>query len=138
MKTFFCFPQVEIAGKKNFEDLFCLKKKFEYLFLDRLKNFFENLLFWSSLVLVSLVLGLSLERVCPWPWPRNFFVSLASSLVSSTPPLIGTIRNLAFRTFAASEKDDLTKVLAEYRTLHRIAYFARNFAKSSFLDVMKL
>ena len=40
-----------------------------------------------------LVLGLGLESVCPWkgcpwPWPQIFFVSLASSLVSSTPPLI--------------------------------------------------
>ena len=42
---------------------------------------------------MSLVLGL--ESVCPrkgclWPWPRIFFVSLAlaSSLVSSTPPLL--------------------------------------------------
>ena len=44
---------------------------------DRLKNFCE----------------LGLESVCPrkgcpWPWPRIFFVSLASSLVSSTPPLV--------------------------------------------------
>ena len=38
--------------------------------------------FWSP------CLGLSLERVCPRP--RNFFVSLASSLVSSTPPLFIT------------------------------------------------
>ena len=39
---------------------------------------------------MSLVLGLGLERVCPWPRPRNFFVSLtlASSLVSSTPALL--------------------------------------------------
>ena len=43
---------------------------------------------------MSVVLGLGLERVCPWPWPRNFFVSLAlasvlaSSLESSTPPLV--------------------------------------------------
>ena len=50
-------------------------------------------------MLVSLVLDLGpsipvlgLESVCPqkgcpWPWPRIFFVPLASSLVSSTPPL---------------------------------------------------
>ena len=50
--------------------------------------------FWRALALVSLVLGLGLEhscpwprKGCPWPWPRIFFVSLASSLVSSTPPL---------------------------------------------------
>ena len=65
---------------------------------------------WAFLSLASrgsvfgkavLGLGLGLERFClrkgcpwPWPWPRIFFVSLAlalaSSLVSSTPPLIIT------------------------------------------------
>ena len=46
-----------------------------------------------SLVSSNPVLGL--ERVgprksCPWPWPRIFFVSLALSLVPSTPPLFVT------------------------------------------------
>ena len=49
---------------------------------------------WS---LASSIPVLGLESVCPrkgcpWPWPRIFFVSLAlalaSSLVSSTPPLL--------------------------------------------------
>ena len=55
---------------------------------DRLKKNFEDLFFWRTLASVSLVLGL--ERV--YPWPRSFFVSLAlaSSLVSSTPPLSRT------------------------------------------------
>ena len=57
--------------------------------------------FWRALALVSLVLGL--EHSCPWPreclsserlspWSRIFFMSLAlaSSLMSSTPPLIFT------------------------------------------------
>ena len=54
-----------------------------------------------SLALASSVPVLGLERFCPrkgcpwpWPWPRIFFVSLAlalaSSLVSSTPPLAVT------------------------------------------------
>ena len=32
------------------------------------------------------------RKGCPWPWPRIFFVSLslASSLVSSTPPLLSS------------------------------------------------
>ena len=86
---------------KNFcEDLF---------FGDRLKNFCEDLFFFflestcalcsRSLALASSILVLGLESVCPrkscpwpWPWPRIFFVSLAlalaSSLVSSTPPLV--------------------------------------------------
>ena len=49
---------------------------------------------------VSLLLGLGLERFCPWPreflsserlslaLASDFFVSLALSLVSSTPPLL--------------------------------------------------
>ena len=49
-----------------------------------------------SLALASSVPVLGLERFCPrkgcpWPWPRNFFVSLASSLVSSTPPLLKAV-----------------------------------------------
>ena len=35
-------------------------------------------------------------HIMTWPWPRIFLVSLASSLVSSTPPLVistGTISN---------------------------------------------
>ena len=53
-----------------------------------------------SLALASSVPVLGLERFCPrkgcpWPWPRIFFVSLAlalaSSLVSSTPPLPANI-----------------------------------------------
>ena len=72
---------------------------------DRLKNFCEDLFFifgehlclcpWS---LASSIPVLGLESVCPrkgcpWPWPRIFFVSLAlaSSLVSSTPPLLMSI-----------------------------------------------
>ena len=73
---------------------------------DRLKNFCEDLFFFFflestcalcpwSLALASSIPVLGLESVCPrkgcpWPWPRIFFVSLAlaSSLVSSTPPLV--------------------------------------------------
>ena len=74
--------------KKIFSRPFLPEKKFwRRFFWDRLKKNFENLFFWRTLASVSLVLGLHLERVCSWP--RNFFVSLAlaSSLVSSTPPL---------------------------------------------------
>ena len=59
------------------------------------KTFF--FVFWRALALVPLASSipvLGLESVCAgkgcsWPWPRIFFVSLAlaSSLVSSTPPL---------------------------------------------------
>ena len=73
-KNFFWFHQVEIAWKTFFEDLFHVKKIFEDLF------FLENT--WVC------VLGLGLKRVCPWPWNFFVFLALASSLVSSTPPLI--------------------------------------------------
>ena len=55
-----------------------------------------------SLALASSIPVLGLESVCPrkgcpwpWAWPRIFLVSLASSLVSSTPPLIITPTYLA-------------------------------------------
>ena len=110
-KTFFCGDCL-----KNFcEDLFFLF----FFFGDRLKNFWEDLFFfWRALALVSLVLGLGLEHSCPWPREclsserlslalasdffcvlglglGFFFVSLAlaSSLVSSTPPLLSTACN---------------------------------------------
>ena len=89
-------PQSKILGKpmnwrspeKSFEDFF----------------FGEHLRLcpWS-LALASSVPVLGLERFCPrkgcpWPWPRIFFVSLAlalaSSLVSSTPPLMDIPPNL--------------------------------------------
>ena len=74
---------------------------------ERLKNFCEDLsffffFFWRALALVSLVLGLGLVHSCPWPreclsserlsLASDFFVSLAlaSSLVSSTPPLLNS------------------------------------------------
>ena len=65
-KTYICGDRL-----KNFcEDLF-------FFFGDRLKNFCEDLFFWRALALVSLVLGLGLESVCPrkgcpWPRPRIF------------------------------------------------------------------
>ena len=72
-----------------------------FFFGDRLKNLCEDFsFFWKALALMSLVLGLGLEHFCPWPreclsserlsLALDFFVSLAlaSSLVSSTPPLV--------------------------------------------------
>ena len=78
-----------------------------------MKNFCEDLFFFFlestcalcpwSLALASGIPVLGLESACPrkgcpWPWPRIFFVSLAlalaSSLVSSTPPLKRRLTNL--------------------------------------------
>ena len=95
----------KIFGKRFFVEIawkiFVKTSLFFFFFGDRLKNFSEDLFFfWRALALVSLALAssipvLGLESVCPrkgcpwlWPWPRIFFVFLATSLVSSTPPLI--------------------------------------------------
>ena len=74
-----------------------LKKIFEHLlFGDRLKKFFKTFFFFFLKNTFACVLGL--EHSCPWPWKglsseelslaSDFFVSLTSSLVSSTPPLL--------------------------------------------------
>ena len=66
-----------------------------------------------SLALASSIPVLGLESVCPrkgcpWPWPRIFFVSLAlaSSLVSSTPPLVAKFPDLV-RLLTATPVDEL-------------------------------
>ena len=83
-----------------------LKNFLENVFLWRslekfLRRPFFFFFFWRALAPVSLVLGLGLEHSYPWPreclsserlslaLASDFFVSLAlaSSLVSSTPPL---------------------------------------------------
>ena len=62
--------------KNFFEDLF---------FWDRLKNFFGKLFFENTCACV-----LGLEHSCPWPREglSSKGLSLASSIVSSTPPLL--------------------------------------------------
>ena len=76
-------------------------------FLWRLFFFGEHLCLCSwSLALAFSISVLGLESVCPrkscpWPWPRIFFVSLAlaSSFVSSTPPLIIIHSKIFLREF---------------------------------------
>ena len=84
---------VEIARK-------IFVKTFFFFWRSPEKFLWRAFFFLRALVLVSLVLALAssipvlgLDSVCPrkgCPWPRIFFVSLAlaSSLVSSTPPLL--------------------------------------------------
>ena len=100
----FCGALEKFFGKRFFVEIarkIFVKPFFFYLFFgDRLKNFCDDLFFFFgehlrlcpwSLALASSISVLGLESVCPrkgCPWPRIFFVSLASSLVSSTPPLI--------------------------------------------------
>ena len=67
------------------------------------KIFLKTFFFWRALALVSLALGLGLERFCSRPreglssvglslaLASDIFMSLASSLVSSTPPLLFAI-----------------------------------------------
>ena len=73
-----------------------MKTFFFFFFGDRLKNFCEDLFFFffgEHLRFVSLVLGLGLEHSCPWPREclsserLSLALALASSLVSSTPPV---------------------------------------------------
>ena len=51
---------------------------------------------------VSSIPVLGIERFCPQkgcPWPRIFFVSLALSLVSLTPPLVDTSSYVASTSY---------------------------------------
>ena len=117
-------PQSKILGtpmnwrspEKNFEDVF----------------FGEHLRLcpWS-LALASSIPVLGLERFCPrkgcpwpWPWPRIFFVSLAlalaSSLVSSTPPLIF---QMALKTKSGSTVRYASIFAKKYGTLVRYVFF---------------
>ena len=72
------FSSSENRLKKNFKHLFRLKKIFEDLFLRLLENFFKDVFLENT---CACILG---------PWPREG-MSLASSLLSSTPPLILTL-----------------------------------------------
>ena len=85
-KIFFLVSSSKDRLKKNFWRPFSPEKNFwRPFFWDRLKKILRTF-FWRNTCVC--VLGLGLERVCSCPWLRKFFVSLASSLVSSTPPLV--------------------------------------------------
>ena len=106
-RPFFWFPQVEIARKKILKT-FSPEKKFLRPFI-----------FWRTLASVFLVFGL--ERVCPRPWSRNFFVSLAlvSSFVSSTPPLVRGCRYFSWISVRISFEVTLTcQLQAKYHLYH--------------------
>ena len=68
-KTFFVFLNWRSPENKLFKTYFAWKKFWRPFFVFEYK--------------CTCVLG-------PWPWPRIFFVSLALSFVSSTPPLLGS------------------------------------------------
>ena len=53
-----------------------------FFFLRSMESFFKDIFSWEN----TCVCVLGLEHSCPWP--RIFFVSLASNLAFSTPPLI--------------------------------------------------
>ena len=98
-------------------------KTFYYFFFgDRLKNFVKTFFFFfffgEHLRFVSLVRGLGLEHSCPWPreclsserlaLASDFFVSLALSLVSSTPPLV---INISFYSLDSRTRIDAVKLI---------------------------
>ena len=87
-RPFFVFLKWRSPEKNFLKTFFCLKKFFQDLFFEIPWKKFLKIFFWRTLAPVSLLLGLGLDRVCPWSWLRNFFVSLASSLVTSTLLLI--------------------------------------------------
>ena len=63
-----------------------------------------------SMVLASSIPVLGVERISPqkvgpWPWSWMFFVSLASSRVSSTPPLFNWYKRI--RSVVEGRKPDL-------------------------------
>ena len=93
----FCGALEKFFGKRFFSEdrLKIFVKTFFFFF------FLENTCALCPWSLASSIPVLGLESVCPrkgcpWPWPRIFFVSLAlalaSSLVSSTPPLKSTCK----------------------------------------------
>ena len=92
-KTFFLVSSRRDRLKKIFWKPFSPEKNFEDLFFFDIawKKFLRTFYFYFLESTCVCVLGFGLERVCRWPWPQIFFVSLASSLVSSTPLLICTV-----------------------------------------------
>ena len=103
-------PKYPVLGRGQHYFLICWKSAkimniFSLTKISRkIRDFLREDLFFfffflgEHLRVVSLALSipvLGLEKVCPrkvgnWSWARIFFVSLASSLVSSTPPLGGS------------------------------------------------
>ena len=106
---FFEWLKVCRSAEKNFLDRF---------FGDQQKKFLKTFFFGEHLRLCPWFLALAssipvfgLERVCPrkgCPWPWIFFVSLASSLVSSTPPLLRRTRIVLRTIFCFDCKEILS------------------------------
>ena len=88
-----------------------------------------------SLALASSIPVLGLESVCPrkgcpWPWPQIFFVSLAlaSSLVSSTPPLlkVALFRNQLRNVYSEKELENIHN-----KTIFLAVFYARQWLTSA-------
>ena len=129
----FCWKTPETSQKKF------TKTFFVFLVWRSPEKIFGRLFFWRtlapvSLALVSTIPVLGLERVypqkgCPWPW--MFFVSLASSLVSLTPPLlISIIKIIYFWTYSKGYSSQFREL--EYRSKLQLFNFG---LKSTFLVV---
>ena len=77
-------------------------KFFKTFFWDHLKKNFKTF-FLRTLAPVFLVFGLGLERICPWPWLRNFFVSLAFQ--SPWPRVLCPQLHLCYKSILSSAKN---------------------------------
>ena len=82
----FCGALEKLFGKRFLVEIAwkIFVKTFFFSFGDRLKNFCEELFFFSGehLRFVSLVLGLGLENSCPWPRERLSSERLSLALAS--------------------------------------------------------
>ena len=102
------------------------------------KSILKTFFFWRALASVSLVLGLN--RFCPWPWPRHFFVALASSLTQKNcsksflvgfSSILGRIHSIRFflNSFLASIVGKIVQVYDtrdnENQCLESLAEFLR-------------
>ena len=89
-----------------------------------------------SLALASSIPVLGLESVCPrkgcpWPWPRIFYVSLAlaSSLVSSTPPLVAIHQgSFIINRYRFSNQISTNKIILKRPVISYFGFIARNFS----------
>ena len=80
-------------------------------FVERLKNFCEDLFFWRALALVFLVLGLGLEHFCPWPRECLSSERLSLALASNFFCVLGLGIEPCILDSTSGNYDDLIVIL---------------------------